>query len=176
MFKKKSTPTKPSRKLLYLDESISKECVKALQKEIFEIINNSSDIITLVVHSSGGDIDAVLNLYYFIKREVPLNRLEILFEFSGSAANIILSLPHKKICFPHSSWYYHQFETTLTLSDKNTEMYLKDSERFDELVWNIQKDIVTREEVKERHELYLYPPDLIKKGVNIEIYENSVKS
>lgn len=51
LFKKKKAPDKPSRKLLYLDESISEECVKTLQKEIFDIIINSTDIITLIVHS-----------------------------------------------------------------------------------------------------------------------------
>lgn len=55
-------------------------------------------------------------------------------------------------------------------------MYLEDSERFDSIVWDIQKDIVTREEVKEKHEFYLYPTDLIERGVDLKICESPLKS
>lgn len=164
------TEDKRTTKSLFLIGEVTEEQIQKLQESFSEELkeNDNSDI-TLFIDSPGGCIKSCLNMFYFLKKYVPEDRLTVNFEYSASAANIFLCLPHKKVCFKHASWFYHEVVAARKIRDSNKEIHLNDSDHRVNIFWEEQKAITTRKEVEEKSEFYLYPGDLKNKGIQIEV-------
>lgn len=149
---------------------INSDSVTELILQLQQAISEDKKVM-LEVSSEGGCVDDSLRLFYHLK-QIHVDKLIVHFSYSASAANYLLALPHHKTCYPSTTWFFHLSSSSYKRVTENTIGEMVDNhEKVTNLIWSLQKSFVTLEEVTQRKEFYLYPQDLIDRGVNITIMQ-----